>query len=925
MVRTTQRSGWRTARLSLVIAVLLASMVSAPGATAAPASQTCSPRPRVGLAVVRDGDGRVRVTITAGSGVLERVEITPTSATIDVVGGPTGQTEAFTVTPRTGQLTLTATQLGGTGPGARLTVVDACGPWPTFFGAGAQAFRTTVTGQIRARSNGLPVAGARVSVAGTPITASTDASGQYTLTNVPVGTQTLQIEAAGYTSTSVVVEVLSGRQARMSVVLASTGTATAQTDTGIHVTTIPPQSASGDVQRLAATFDNVVTPGTTTFAATTLPAGVPAPTSPVVSSSYYQITTTAAVDGAVHIEIPFDQYGSASQAQASDDGSMSPQVLSELFDPLKTRVLRWTGSAWEDVTETIDTTRRVVVGTVDRLREGTVYVIVTVENTLIGMNPDQDNGTPRSGRNIIFIPGIEFAKFCEPISPFDPTVILEASYCDRPSRSAAFRGEQSFKEIVTWLKTDGTRGQGKAYPANGSAFLYYSYGTFNSSPSGQLWRYSGADTRQSLITSADLLGAQIDVWRASGGTFDIIAHSLGGAVAQTWAAREPLNSARRAAVRSIITLDSPIDGINPVAPLSYLFRDVGGTAGFEIITGTAFTYTRAAYLPNMRIVNLANSLDPLVNFLDATRDGVGCDADVAPCVYEVRQSDLHGGIKNDQRTFEKIDRVLEPGRATLTGSVVNALTGQAISNAQIQVVETGPSTTASGSGAFTLSNIVAGNRKVAISASGYQSLTQTVLLASGASLNRTFSLAPLAPAGEMRIVLNWGSSPSDLDAHLSGPNGQGGRFHAYWSSKNPVRHAGLDIDDTTSFGPETLTIRRDSVTSAFVPGEYRMWVHNYSNRTGGSTPFSGSGATVTAYLGGPQPLVFSPANASGDTTRPIWHVLNFTIDNTGRVTALNVVQQFDAGDTSTIRSLPSPCHEPEPGGDKRPECAGPAR
>src|SRR5690606_31228252 len=86
-----------------------------------------------------------------------------------------------------------------------------------------------------------------------------------------------------------------------------------------------------------------------------------------------------------------------------------------------------------------------------------------------------------------------------------------------------------------------------------------------------------------------------------------------------------------------------------------------------------------------------------------------------------------------------------------------------------------------------------------------------------------FGITPPAPEGALRFVLVWGQAPADLDAHLTGPNGTGGRFHVYWveRSHGPTR---LDVDDTQSYGPETITV---FPTAA---GTYRYSVHNWSDQ-----------------------------------------------------------------------------------------------
>ncbi|MEM8559812.1 MAG: carboxypeptidase regulatory-like domain-containing protein, partial [Bacteroidota bacterium] len=80
------------------------------------------------------------------------------------------------------------------------------------------------------------------------------------------------------------------------------------------------------------------------------------------------------------------------------------------------------------------------------------------------------------------------------------------------------------------------------------------------------------------------------------------------------------------------------------------------------------------------------------------------------------------------------------------------------------------------------------------------------------------------PEGAYRIVLSWGANPDDLDSHLTGPDGQGGRFHIYFVSET-FGDSNLDLDDTSSFGPETITLFPTN------DGVYRYSVHNYTDQS----------------------------------------------------------------------------------------------
>ena len=73
-----------------------------------------------------------------------------------------------------------------------------------------------------------------------------------------------------------------------------------------------------------------------------------------------------------------------------------------------------------------------------------------------------------------------------------------------------------------------------------------------------------------------------------------------------------------------------------------------------------------------------------------------------------------------------------------------------------------------------------------------------------------------------RFTLTWGETPRDLDSHLWTPDG----YHVYFSdkgSKTSSPYCELDVDDTTSYGPENLTIYQ------MTPGTYYYAVYNYSD------------------------------------------------------------------------------------------------
>jgi hypothetical protein len=198
-------------------------------------------------------------------------------------------------------------------------------------------------------------------------------------------------------------------------------------------------------------------------------------------------------------------------------------------------------------------------------------------------------------------------------------------------------------------------------------------------------------------------------------------------------------------------------------------------------------------------------------------------------------------------------------QATLNGVVNDAQTGNFIANAIVRFTAGAnldtlgalvAQDTTNVSGQWSL-RLTLGNYVCVIYASGRIPAIANVPVNDTTTQQMTTSLTPPVPAGQMRIVLNWGAQPSDLDSHLTGDSTNAGgqpRYHVYYANQVVTNAAGdtiafLDHDDVTSYGPETITIYR------FFPGTLRYKIHDFSNRnTFGSHYLSdSSNATVRVY------------------------------------------------------------------------------
>lgn len=96
-------------------------------------------------------------------------------------------------------------------------------------------------------------------------------------------------------------------------------------------------------------------------------------------------------------------------------------------------------------------------------------------------------------------------------------------------------------------------------------------------------------------------------------------------------------------------------------------------------------------------------------------------------------------------------------------------------------------------------------------------------------------------ADSMRIVLTWGSAPSDLDSHLLLTGNSS--YHIDYSNKTPYgANANLDVDDTSAYGPETITISSFKENTV-----YKYYIFNFSRNS--LQGLANSNAVINIYMG----------------------------------------------------------------------------
>ncbi|MBL8920991.1 MAG: tetratricopeptide repeat protein [Myxococcaceae bacterium] len=149
----------------------------------------------------------------------------------------------------------------------------------------------------------------------------------------------------------------------------------------------------------------------------------------------------------------------------------------------------------------------------------------------------------------------------------------------------------------------------------------------------------------------------------------------------------------------------------------------------------------------------------------------------------------------------------------------------------------------------------------------------------------TYALSPVMRSLDgLRVVLSWGRSPADLDLHAVFPGN-----HVFFNAKTG-RDANLDVDDTTSWGPETITIEKKAFGQA-----YLFAVHDYTNReTGSRAALSESGARVFVYVG--QSLIRRYEVPRGVGT--LWTV--FAVDGLGELHDVNELSKAPLDPTGEL-------------------------
>ena len=221
----------------------------------------------------------------------------------------------------------------------------------------------------------------------------------------------------------------------------------------------------------------------------------------------------------------------------------------------------------------------------------------------------------------------------------------------------------------------------------------------------------------------------------------------------------------------------------------------------------------------------------------------------------------------------------------IQGTVTNAVNGETVPNVSITILDNTGTTNEDGIYEI-YTSLQGGEYSVNAVHDSFCPFNSSFQIPDGNSLTEyqyNFSMSSIPEPGEIRMVLNWGATPSDLDSHLKTPEIEGQTHHISYSNRgnaNAAPFAVLDIDDTNGFGPETITIKQSFT------GNYIYYVYQYSL----SGSLQESGGVVQIYNSPECDGQSIQVPEEGDGR--YWYVCNIDGEN-GDITVINQIQDSE--------------------------------
>ena len=178
-------------------------------------------------------------------------------------------------------------------------------------------------------------------------------------------------------------------------------------------------------------------------------------------------------------------------------------------------------------------------------------------------------------------------------------------------------------------------------------------------------------------------------------------------------------------------------------------------------------------------------------------------------------------------------------------------------------------------------------------------LSNTLRFNGSATDTQVTACLALGQAGAgVTMKLTWGLAPRDLDSHLLTPSGS----HVYYSNTGNLAaapFANLDVDDTSSYGPEVVTLTRLMV------GTYKYYIRNFSGYSSGA--IAAASARVELSIPGRAIELYTPPASGEVATTRVWILFELDVDAQCNVTVRRSGTYSDSDPSGAATSTPVYC------------------
>jgi hypothetical protein len=631
------------------------------------------------------GGGATTTTLSDGTYTLN--EVTPGSVTItaSLTGYQTAST-SVTVTADS-SAAATAIQLAPNNPG-------------------------NVTGKV-VSGTGSVIAGATITAGG--LSTTTDATGTYTLNNVPAGSVTLSASAATFTSATASVTIQAGSTL-------TAPTFTLNTTIGSVSGTVT-DSSGNPLTNANVGYGggptNAVTAGTYSIT------GVPAGTIQLVAAApnYTSETLNVVITGGANSTANFVL------AAAPANGSVTGQVTNiSTGAALSGAAVSWSGGSTTTNSSGVFNFATVTSGTQTFSVSETGYITATVAAAITGGVSNTVNLPMATGGKLNVVVQSSAGALSGATVGLSGGLVATAVTGATGTGGAYLSGWIPIGTYaVTASRSGYTTQTANATVATGdTTSITITLQTAASNPgtiTGTVVNNLGAG-----ISGVTVAASGVTTTTGSTGTYTLSNVPAGSATVTA-------SAATYASASTTVTVPS---GSTVAAPNITLLSDIGSISGTVTnSSGTAISGASVGY-GSATTTTSSTGAYTLSNVIAGT---IQLAASASGFTTQT-QSVLVTAGANATANFTL---AVPPSPGTVSGQVTNSSGGAAISGATVSW--SGGSTTTGSAGAYTLSNVTAGTVQLAVSATGFASQSQSVVLASGGTATQNFVLTAVPANG----------------------------------------------------------------------------------------------------------------------------------------------------------------------------------